>query len=80
MNSRQAPARFEPVVLDLADPDDYGVLIEALESYAAQLQNSADNGRDTADERMFFRTSAARAKDMVEKIHDQLEANRAIAG
>ena len=66
---------YEPVVLDLADDDDYAVLVEALEGYAHQLDGSADDGANAEGEAAFFRESARRARAMVERVHEQLDAN-----
>lgn len=75
---------YEPVVLDLADPDDYGVLTEALSDYAAQLEYAADtedqmdrdNGRPIGNpQSQAFRNSAARARRMYELIHEELDGN-----
>lgn len=75
---------YEPVVLDLADPDDYGVLTEALTDYAGRLEHEADeedktdvyNGREPGGPQATrFRQDAQRARAIIERIHEQLDAN-----
>ena len=78
----QPAAPFDPVVLDMTDTDDYGVLTEALYAYAAQMDHAAeqedysDRHNDRPDNGPLatrFRDSAARARRMIEDIHRQLD-------
>ena len=83
----QPGAPFDPVVLDMTDTDDYGVLTEALDAYAAQMDHAAEQ-EDYSDRHndrpengplaTQFRDSAARARRSVEEIHRQLDANAAV--
>ena len=78
------PAGFNPVLLDLHDDADYGVLVAAMHDYAGQLEHEADGHEESArhfghepDEiqNAHLRDSAARLRRMIADIERQLDAN-----
>ena len=83
---RDVSADFDPVLLDLADPEDYGLVLAALHNYAGELDHDADNedaaerfeGRPTpSDEGERMRGLASRLRAIVDDIERQLDANSA---
>lgn len=77
---------FEPVLLDLAEKDDYLVVIQALEEYEGAMLHEADGERwriqsnnlpqsESDEER--YEALANRAAKIRLNIDDQLEANAA---
>lgn len=77
-------SRFEPVLLDLADTDDYVTIIHALEEYAAdqdwkaegEQERIRDNKLSEAEsDEAYWRKNAARARRIANDIERQLDAN-----
>ena len=75
---------FDPVLLNLADADDYAVLVAAMYDYAGQLEHEANADEESArhfehepDEvnNAQLRASAARLQRMISDIERQLDAN-----
>lgn len=84
-NASRKPS-FEPILLDLADDDDYAVLIHALEEYHGVMQGEADNERDrirfenlpeSASAEEEYQSLADRATRIREEIERQIDANAA---
>lgn len=80
---------FEPVLLNLADNDDYTVLIHALEEYEGTLQGEADDERErnrhnaqsaTDSHEEQLQHLANRAARLRLDIERQLEANDDVRG
>jgi flagellar biosynthesis/type III secretory pathway ATPase len=68
-------AAFEPVLLNLAESEDYALLTAALYDYAARLE--ADASEDLEGSAEHFRDAAKRVRAMIDDIERQLEANGA---
>lgn len=68
-------AAFEPVLLNLAESEDYALLTAALYDYAARLE--ADAADDLEGGAEHFRDAARRVRAMIDDIELQLEANQA---
>ena len=79
-------AAFEPVLLNLADSEDYALLTTALYDYATKLEHDAAD----EDERVAYngpgvpssdaprlREAASRVRAMIDDIERQLDANSA---
>lgn len=68
-------AAFEPVLLNLAESEDYALLTAALYDYAARLE--ADAADDVEGGAAHFRDGARRVRSIIDDIELQLEANKA---
>lgn len=77
---------FEPVLLNLADSEDYALLTAALYDYARKLEQDAadedervaDNGPGVASsDGSRLREAASRVRAMIDDIERQLDANNA---
>lgn len=77
---------FDPVVVDLTDPQDYAILTAALEEYASDMESRADDEQDRitynrlpeeASEADHWRGQADRARKIIADVERQLEANSA---
>lgn len=71
------PSSFEPILLDLSEPDDIYVLTAALGEFAARLEEQADEGGAAEAHTSSLRVLAARSRRMMLSIDDQMEANAA---
>lgn len=65
---------FDPVVLDLADPHEYVVLVSALEQYATARRVDAATA-DSQTRAARLRTQEARARELIRAIDRQIVAN-----
>ena len=82
MTSADRPG-FDPVLLDLSNPKDYQLLVNALEHYAKHLNQAGDVEREfirkgthddpRREER--WRADAARVQQLRQDIERQLDAN-----
>lgn len=76
---------FDPVLLDLADEDDYYIVTQALRDFAHQAESDADNedesdrfeGRPSGDRAANLRAQAERARTITADVERQLDANSA---
>jgi len=80
--SQTNPTSFEPVLLNLADNQDYGILVNALSDYAGQLEHEAENDEIEARfndrpalQAEGLRVEAQRARAIADDIERQLDAN-----
>lgn len=78
-----ARSSFEPVLLNLADDDDYYIVTEALREFASEADHQADNeeesarynGQPTGPRVGTLRAQAERARVIVADVERQLDAN-----
>lgn len=79
-------SRFEPVLLDLADTDDYITVVQALEDYASNMDWEAEkeqervhfnNLPESESDADRWRERAARGRRIAADIERQLDANSA---
>lgn len=81
------PPAFDPVLLDLADPKDYVLLVSALAHFAKHLEGKADTEPERIRQEPAYadlrresrwRVDADRLRDIRRDIERQLEANSTI--
>lgn len=86
MTNDKNGSRFEPVLLDLADNDDYATIVHALAEYAATQDSKAEEEQerirynelsDSESEEEHWKKNAARARRIADDIERQLDANSA---
>lgn len=86
MTDDKEGSRFEPVLLDLADTDDYITVVQALDGYASDQDWEAEKEEerirlnhlpDSDSDAESWRKRAARARRIAEDIERQLDANSA---
>ena len=84
MTAGKDGVRFEPVLLDLADTDDYITVVNALEEYASAQDEEAERERErvrynklseSESDEEHWRKRAARARRIADDIERQLDAN-----
>lgn len=82
----QPASSFEPVLLDLADVDDYAIVVNALEEWAARMEHDAEDEDhriaynelpDGDSDAPRMRAEAERARAIRDDIERQLDANGA---
>ena len=77
---------FEPILLNLADDDDYAILVNVLGEYEQSLTGLADDEDErirynklpeAGSEAPYWRAQAARVRVLIDDIERQLDANSA---
>jgi len=83
---KQPAQSFEPVLLDLADADDYAIVVNALDEWAARMEHEAESEDhrisynqlpENASDAPRLRAEAERARAIRDDIERQLDANGA---